>query len=424
MDESNNSKRSLRDLLPKGESKRSASSSEYGRGPIGPGTHFKPRRFPWKLYGGIVVVVLVLAGGYAVSKAMATATIQVTPRQQKLSVDANMTAVRTGSSSTGSSTPLIFDVITIEDTQSTMVPSGGTENVEKKASGKIIVYNDFSEKTEKLIKNTRFQTADGKIYRIQEAISIPGKTAAGPGSVEVTIYADQAGESYNIAKTDFTIPGLKGDARFEKIYGRSKTDITGGFVGSTKIIAEADRAKVRDVAESELTTRLKDKAKKELPAEFISFDDASFIDFSEEVGTKGSATEAELIEKGTLSLVVFKKDAFAHAVASQGLVDFDGAPVYIATPETLEFKLLSKDSVNPESSQSINFSLRGPATIVWQFDGTELATALAGKTSQDYTAVLRNFPAITRAEVNFNPSWIKSIPGDPEKIFIERNIEQ
>ena len=111
MEENNTPKRSLRDLLPKGEAKRSA-PPEYGR-PIGQGTRFKPRRFPWKLYGGIVVLIIILAGGYAVSKALATATITVVPRQQKLSVDANVTAVRNSTSVVSSSTPLIFDVITI-----------------------------------------------------------------------------------------------------------------------------------------------------------------------------------------------------------------------------------------------------------------------------------------------------------------------
>jgi len=422
MEENTTPKRSLRDLLPKGEAKRPA-PPEYGR-PIGSGTRFKPRRFPWKVYGGIIILVIILAGGYAISKAVATATITVTPRQQKLSVDANITAVRTVTTVSGSSTPLIFDVITIEDMQSSMVPSGGTENVEKKASGKIIVYNDFSEKVEKLIKNTRFQTPDGKIYRIQEGISIPGKTATGPGSLEVTVVADQAGESYNIAKTDFTVPGLKGDPRFDKVYGRSKTEISGGFVGTTKVIAESDRAKVRDAAQAALTTLLKDKAKKELPAEYLTYDDASFISFSEEVGQKGSATEAELVEKGSLSVIVFKKSDFAHAVAQQGLVDFDGGEVYLAAPEKLDFKLLSKDSISPSATQSITFSLRGTAVIVWQFNTTELAQALTGKSSKDYTAVLRNFPAVTNANASFNPVWIKTFPSDPTKIYIEKNIEQ
>ena len=422
MEENNTPKRSLRDLLPKGEAKRSA-PPEYGR-PIGQGTRFKPRRFPWKLYGGIVVLIIILAGGYAVSKALATATITVVPRQQKLSVDANVTAVRNSTSVVSSSTPLIFDVITIEDSESTMVPSGGTESVEKKAGGKIIVYNDFSEKAEKLIKNTRFQSPDGKIYRIQEAISVPGKTAAGPGVLEVTVFADQAGDSYNVGKTDFTVPGLKGDTRFDKIYGRSKTDISGGFIGTTKIIAEADRAKVRDTAQAALSARLKDKAKKELPAEYLSFEDASFISFSEEVGQKGSVTEAELIERGALSLIVFKKGDFARTVAQQGLVDFDEGKVYLAAPEALDFKLLSKDSISPSATQSITFSLRGPATIVWEFDATELTQALVGKTSKDYTAVLQNFRAITRANASFSPKWIKTFPNDPTKIYIEQNIEQ
>ena len=82
------------------------------------------------------------------------------------------------------------------------------KEIERRASGKIIVFNNYSTNSQRLIARTRFETLEGKIYRIRDAVVVPGisdkdgrKT---PGSIEVTVFADEPGEEYNIGYTDFT----------------------------------------------------------------------------------------------------------------------------------------------------------------------------------------------------------------------------
>ena len=417
-------KRSLRELLPKGEAKeisRVISYDEGGhRGPVGTGTRFRPKRIPWKI-PAIIIIILVLGGsGYVFSQSFATATVTVTPKENVVAVDGNMSASRGG---INASTTLSFETFTFEDMESAMVPSTGTQNVERKASGKITVYNDFSEKPERLIANTRFETPDGKIYRIPDAIVIPGKRSSGeesvPGSVEVTVNADQPGDTYTIGTVNFTVPGLKGDARFSKIYAKSKTDMTGGFVGRTRVVAEADRARVRTGSQSTLSARLEKKAKAELPAEFISFPDGQFTSFTEDIGEKSSETEAELRINGSMTVIALKRADLARAIAEAGIPDYDGSPVDLVNPDALEIRILSKDSVNPGGSADFSFSIRGNTSIVYTFDEGELKTRLAGKTKRDYGSVFAAYPSIKRAEVSFSPSWVGNFPTDKEKIFIE-----
>ena len=69
---------------------------------------------------------------------------------------------------------------------------------------------------------------------------VSGKTV--PGSTETAVSADEAGKEYNIGKTDFTIPGFKGDARYSKFYARSKTDMEGGFIGTIYSLSDEDEA--------------------------------------------------------------------------------------------------------------------------------------------------------------------------------------
>ena len=63
-----------------------------------------------------------------------------------------------------------------------------------------------------------------------------GKTV--PGSKEVDVVADKAGAEYNIGLTDFTIPGFKGSPKFETVFARSKTEMTGGYVGNSQIVTK------------------------------------------------------------------------------------------------------------------------------------------------------------------------------------------
>ena len=77
------------------------------------------------------------------------------------------------------------------------MPTTGEEAVEVKASGKIMVYNNFSSEPQRLIIRTRFETKEGLIYRIPESIVVPGKTVKmgweTPGSKEIGVFADEPG---------------------------------------------------------------------------------------------------------------------------------------------------------------------------------------------------------------------------------------
>ena len=66
--------------------------------------------------------------------------------------------------------------------------------MERKASGQIIVYNAYNDNNQKLIKNTRFETPDGKIYRIQASIIVPG-TKVEEGKISSILAPKGSGKS-------------------------------------------------------------------------------------------------------------------------------------------------------------------------------------------------------------------------------------
>ena len=80
-----------------------------------------------------------------------------------------------------------------EGWQKTLRTATGKEEVSLKASGRIVIYNNYNTAKQRLVRNTRFETPPGFIYRINKSIDVPGQTTeAGrtiPGSIEVTIHA-------------------------------------------------------------------------------------------------------------------------------------------------------------------------------------------------------------------------------------------
>ena len=139
----------------------------------------------------------------------------------------------------------------------------------------MIIYNNFTSQNQKLIKNTRLETPEGLIFRIGESISIPGKKTENgkniPGQIEIAVYADSAGDEYNIGLTDFTLPGFKNDpARYKSFYARSKTKMEGGFSGVIKTISKVELESMKDVLEENLKKSLASQFELEKKNDFIA----------------------------------------------------------------------------------------------------------------------------------------------------------
>jgi hypothetical protein len=225
-----------------------------------------PRSKPKKARGSRIFLVLFILlvilgiGVWFVSR-VSGAEVVVTPKQQTISVDGQFTAQTSGDG-------LQFQTITIAKDGKLGVVSSGQQMANDKASGVIIIYNT-SKSSQKLIASTRFESSNGHIFRISQPITIPAASGPTPGSVEAAITADKAGPEYNVGLADFTIPGFKGDPKYNQFYGRSKTPIQGGFSGLKNTVADPDLKAARDKIHTELANNLVNEAKKDIPTGYV-----------------------------------------------------------------------------------------------------------------------------------------------------------
>ncbi|MBX4215595.1 hypothetical protein KW797_01455 [Candidatus Parcubacteria bacterium] len=347
------------------------------------------------------------------------ATVTVYPKEREITVARTVTASKSGA------TPLHFETLELSDTASMKAAATGTKEVRKKASGTIIVYNAYDGNAQRLIKNTRFETPDGKIFRIDAPIVVPGMTTVSgksvPGSVEAIVYADEPGPEYNIGKTDFTLPGFKGSPRYDKFYARSKTVMQGGQIGTTFAVSEKDEAD----ATAALTARLKDslekKAKENVPADFVLYQDAMFFDYDDikVTGAEG-AREVTIEEKGTLRALIMNRASVAKYLAQAEIRDFNGLPVESPTLDRLNFVLKDKAKLDPTELGAVSFGLSGTTTIVWSYDEKALKSDLLGKPKKNFQSILGKYKAIDKAALTISPFWAQTLPDSEDDIQIVR----
>jgi len=366
----------------------------------------------WLLLGALALVLLFIIGSYA----FAGARIEVIPKEAIATIDTTFTAQKDD--------PLLaFETMVIERDVSREITATGEEHVDIKASGKIVIYNNYSSAKQALIKNTRFETPEGLIYRIPESISVPGRTTASdgtitPGSIEVTVFADSAGEAYNIDLADFTIPGFKGDPRYSKFYARSKTPMTGGFSGTRKTVKPDELAAARDAMKQELRATLLSEAFSVKPEGFVLYSDAIFLSFTDSEPVSGSGDTATVTEHGTLNAIIFDRSLLSRRIAELAIGSYAGEPVDVRTIEDLTFVLLNREALAPEALEEVSFAISGSADVVWTFEEEALKDDLAGKLKKGTDIVFSGYPSIAEARIVVRPFWKRYLPEDAEDIDI------
>ncbi len=383
--------------------------------------------FPW-LFVALGLGAVILGVSFVLSLLFAGATVTVYPKQETVSVTADLSA-------TLSSGVLPFERMSLDRSTETMLVALKEERVEERASGRITIYNDHSETPQRLIKNTRFASPDGRIYRIRESVEVPGKKASGPGTIEVAVYAEEPGEEYNRGPTEFTVPGFVGMPQEGKVYGRSTGDITGGFDGTRRTLDEQER----NVALSQMETKLRDEllaaafGDAAKPDGYVLYKDAVYFDFQPAPDRYEGSDKVIVSLKGTLHGILLREDALAKEIARVTIAGYTGDPVRIDNPDDLVVRMVrsgepeepgtTDTTVAPWTADNLTAAVSGKARLIWLFDAEQLAGDLAGRDKEAMYAtgpggILAGYPGIDRAEATVRPFWKKAFPEEVADIKI------
>jgi len=325
-----------------------------------------------------------------------------------------------------SETDLGFDVIAITDEESVTLVASEERLVEDRSQGEITIFNNFSTEPQRLLPETLFESASGKIYQLgTQEIFVPGKTRDGPGTINTIISAQNSGEEYNIDITDFTIPGFKEaglNAKYNGVYAVSTSSFEGGFIGNKLFISEEQRENAKVELQQKLRERLVLRLEKEKTDQVILINNSLSIQYKEldsSLDTNGLISQGGTI----LSLVISKEKLFEYLTQNNMEVP-EGEIAQVIDIHNLKTSLISSDpgnNFNYENAKNAKVVLTGDILIAWKIDKDILAFDLVGKDKKDLLNFFMSKNSIDRAVVTTRPFWRNILPKNETSIIITEN---
>lgn len=382
-----------------------------------PRTRYERKKHSVGTLAFIGTILAVVIGGSLLTFVFNRATVTIIPKHEDLSdFRQAITYAREGADT---DTTVLYAVATSTLTKSKTLAMSETKRVEAKASGKIIIYNNYSSEPQRLIKNTRFESTAGKIYRINQSVTVPGRSASKPGSIEVTVYADEFGTAYNSSPSDFTIPGFKGSPQYSTFYARSSGSIAGGASGEQSSASLADINAAKDELALELAQEIKEKLSKQTLDGYVgmySALDIVYVDNEQDV-LVGNTPTYQVTATGYLM--------FAHArelaeTIARSTREYEGQPVRVDDADKLTFT--RKDADRLSTVNSLEVLTEGAPRIVFLADEDGIRTLVAGKDRSEFATLMKSVESIESAEISFSPLWLSSFPEETAKISVVESL--
>ena len=304
----------------------------------------------------------------------------------------------------------------------------GKKDVGTKASGTVVVSNEYDTSPHTLVAGTRFQAPDGKIFKSKADSSVPGATIGlsggqivlNPGkSPAIPVEAEAAGDTYNEAAAKYTIPGYAG-AMQQKITAQA-SQMSGGTSKTVTVVSQADV----EAAKSALLDKSKDANLKELsgkaPSGYMLLEPSqsittSQVESSPEVDAE--ATSATLTMKVSYSSLAVKKSEFEELIAEQEQKQVgDASQIYQNGLDAAQLTIAGK-----EDGGRFSFHLTTEAYSGAKLDKAAIADKLKGERYGDAVKTASGLAGVSRAEISITPAWVSKLPSRPDKIHINIQV--
>ena len=374
------------------------------------------------------VFVLIIGGALGLSALMGKTEITVYPKHREQTVSAEFTAYPEKRDN-----DLSYTVLTLESTGESQVEATGQITVKEQAKGKLEILKS-TPGAERLIKNTRFRTPEGLVFRIQESVVVPGaiKDESGalvPGSIQAEVFADDVGDTYNIpAGKTFDVPGFKEsglDELYKSITARNTQPFIGGFDGPQFQIDDNELSLARQKLQKELRDGLTARVDTERPADFIAFPNAVTVTYNQLPAVEYGQDLVTIKEQAILQIPLFKASDFGPFIAKATVPTYDGGPVRVADPSVLAFSYTSATTSSSviANETSLTFTLTGKPQLIWEYDKEELVKNLAGLPKTAINNATKAHPGIEEAVVRITPFWKRTFPDNADEIIVIEELK-
>ena len=378
------------------------------------------KSFKWAKFLIFFVIIAFLMVGLVCYLVLPKADIVIYPKYDNMSFDLSFVGSKDISQVDVSLNKIPIQEIEVSKTASKEFESTGEKRLNEKARGFITVYNEYSSSSQVLVATTRFESSNGKVFRILDQITIPGaKISEGKiigSSMEVEVFADESGESYNIDSSSFTIPGFKGSPKYAGFYAESNSPMTGGSTGKVKVVSAEDLKKAKENLSEEIRNEVKLAFEEQIPTDLKTIESS----LDEEIIIISTVKEGAKTDKFTLEIKAIIKALLFKEKDIKNLIDLNIISMISEGKEPLSEtqKIQWGEPVIDDENNEILFDLNVEENIAWKIDTNSLKENLLGLDEIEVRKYLSNQIKIQESKVSFWPFWVKQIPEQKEKIEI------
>lgn len=382
----------------------------------------KMSSFFWLFAISAIVIICFVVGYLFLPKAQ----IDVYPQEESKNVELNLLGA-VEKKDIGFADTVDVKLIRVEKEYSLskkFSSTGEKESSNKKARGKILIYNEFSEASQGLVATTRFLSEEGKLFRLVSSVTVPGMTKkegkVEPGVIEAEVIADESGKDYNIGSGDFTIPGFKGSSKYDKFYAKSKKDMSGGGDGdsSVKVVSKEDIKLAKEDVLKEVKRQAVDDIKAELASGVILLDDAISYSVIDSVAfpDKGSVSDDfEYQIKVKMVALTFSEEELNRKIISYVKENFSNEDYYEKIlVQTLSYKDINIDFDDSTLNAIVDAEIFFEASINKDMVKKEL---LGASQVDDF---INNHPEVKKIEATITPNFVSNkIPKYENRVTVD-----
>ncbi len=352
-------------------------------------------------------------------KAVIAITLKKFPVEFKENIE--ISSLISNSSFTSTSIALPGELIIAKKNIEMEFSSANKETVSLKAKGVLVVYNAYSSKSQVLVKSTRFESPNKKIFRLDNQVIVPGaKTVEGKielSQIEVSVTADGAGEEYNIGSVSkWRIPGFEGTPKYDGFYAESIAAMSGGLVGEKAVPTIEEYADAKEKIKVSLQDALKAQMAILLKDEFRLLPNATSFNILKEEIRPQSATAGKfsIFTEAEMKYFVFEEGLLKKVLAEKLEKSTDFENKIRVNNIGLNYGEINVDF----KEKRMTFSVNGSIIFVPDINKESLTAELLGKDEEVLKSLVFSLPGLDKARISFWPFWVHVVPKDSNKLNI------
>ncbi|MDD3662603.1 MAG: hypothetical protein PHT84_01935, partial [Candidatus Pacebacteria bacterium] len=320
-----------------------------------------------------------------------------------------------------------FEIMIIKDEKIENIKLSNVSEISTKAKGEIVLYNEYSQTGESLQSGTYLSDETGKVYLTDKAVVIPGFKIIEdgkkvPGEIKVSVSSFLPGESYNGNPSDFYVNAFKGTSKYEKIYGKAETEMTGGAQGVYYSFAEEDGDDLDKIANSALKNSLIRKVNSLIPSDYIFYPEASNFSYEIDINFLSKTPNGEITIYGSLEVVLFREKELNDVILEKILPETkkeELETISIHGVRDLLFGFVDENQNINKDLANFDFTLTGDVKLIWSPNILALKNNLLGVSKINLSHIFAKDVGISDASVKIFPPWKSTLPINESKIKIE-----